>query len=265
MTEHEHMEASLDSLVEIIRRLRAPGGCPWDRKQNFESLKICMVEEAAEFLDAIDNEDHENLREELGDLLMNICFHAVLAEENGLFGMHDVLRGIIDKMIRRHPHVFSDVEVDSVDDVMQVWIKAKAAEGKKPKKSILDGIPRNLSSLLTAREVQKEAAKVGFDWERQEQIIEKIEEEIAELKQAMASGDDTHVDEEIGDLLFAVVNLSRFRKRSCAEDLLNASVKKFRHRFSYIEETLKEQGIKLEDASIELMEKLWNEAKKTNH
>ncbi len=265
MSEHEHMEASLDSLVEIIRRLRAPDGCPWDRKQNFESLKVCMVEEVAEFLDAIDNKDYENLREELGDLLMNISFQAVLAEESGLFGMHDVLRGIIDKMIRRHPHVFADVEVDSVDDVMQVWIKAKAAEGKKAKKSILDGIPRNLSSLLTAREVQKEAAKVGFDWEHQEQIVDKIEEEVAELKQAMANGDDTHIDEEIGDLLFAVVNLSRFRKRSNAEDLLNASVKKFRSRFSYIEEKLKEQDVKFEDASIELMEKLWNQAKKTNY
>jgi tetrapyrrole methylase family protein/MazG family protein len=158
--------------------------------------------------------------------------------------------------------VFADVEVDSVDDVMQVWVKAKAAEGKAAKKSILDGIPRNLSSLLTAREVQKEAAKVGFDWERQEQIVDKIEEEVEELKEAIANGDDTHVDEEIGDLLFAVVNLSRFRKRSSAEDLLNKSVKKFRRRFSYIEEKLKEQGVKLEDATIELMEKLWNQAKK---
>ena len=265
MSEHEHMEANLDGLVEIIRRLRAPDGCPWDRKQNFESLKVCMVEEVAEFLDAIDNKDYENLREELGDLLMNIVFHAVLAEENGLFGMHDVLRGIIDKMIRRHPHVFADVEVDSVDDVMQVWIKAKAAEGKAPKKSILDGIPRNLSSLLTAREVQKEAAKVGFDWTSQEQIVDKIEEEVMELKQAIANGDEAHIDEELGDLLFATVNLSRFRKRSSAEDLLSASIKKFRSRFAYIEENLKEQDIKLEDASIDLMEKLWNQAKKTNY
>ena len=262
MSEHENMEASLDSLVEIIRRLRAPEGCPWDRKQTFESLKICMVEEVAEVLDAIDNVDHANLKEELGDLLMNISFHAVLAEENGLFCMQDVLREIIDKMIRRHPHVFADVEVNSVDDVMKVWMKAKAAEGKKEKESILDGIPRNLSSLLTAREVQKQAAKVGFDWERQEQILDKIDEEVMELKEAIANADDAHIDEEIGDLLFAVVNLSRFRKRNSAEDLLNDSVKKFRSRFRYIEKKLKAQNIKLEDASIELMEKLWNEAKK---
>lgn len=262
MSEHEHMDPTLDSLVEIIRRLRAPDGCPWDRKQTFESLKVCMIEEVAEFLDAIDNEDHANLREELGDLLMNITFHAVLAEENGLFNMQDVLQEIIDKMIRRHPHVFADVEVESVDDVMQVWKKAKAAEGKKTKESILDGIPRNLSSLLTAREVQIKAAKVGFDWEHQEQIIDKIEEEVAELKEAIAHGDEAHIDEEIGDLLFAVVNLSRFRKRNNAEDLLNSSVKKFRNRFSYIEKNLNGQNIKLENASIELMEKLWNEAKK---
>ena len=255
------MEPTLDSLVEIIRRLRAPDGCPWDRKQTSESLKLCMIEEVAEFLDAIDNEDHENLREELGDLLMNISFQVVLAEENELFNMRDVLQEIIDKMIRRHPHVFADVEVNSVDDVMQVWAKAKAAEGKEAKKSILDGIPRNLSSLLTAREVQKKAAKVGFDWEHQEQILDKIDEEVAELKEAMAHGDEAHIDEEIGDLLFSVVNLSRFRKRSSAEDLLNASVKKFRSRFSYIEENLTAQNIKLEDASIELMESLWNQAK----
>ena len=258
---HQHMEPTLDSLVEIIRRLRAPDGCPWDCKQTSESLKLCMIEEVAEFLDAVDNEDHENLREELGDLLMNISFHVVLAEENELFNMRDVLREIIDKMIRRHPHVFADVEVNSVDDVMQVWAKAKAAEGKEAKKSILGGIPRNLSSLLTAREVQKKAAKVGFDWERQEQILDKIDEEVAELKEAMLSGDDAHIDEEIGDLLFAMVNLSRFRKRSCAEDLLNASVKKFRSRFSYIEENLTAKNIKLEDTSIELMESLWNQAK----
>ena len=263
MSEHA-MEPTIDSLVEIIRRLRAPDGCPWDRKQTSESLKLCMIEEVAEFLDAIDNEDHENLREELGDLLMNITFHVVLAEENELFNMRDVLQEIIDKMIRRHPHVFADVEVDSVDDVMQVWAKVKAAEGKEAKKSILDGIPRSLSSLLTAREVQKKAAKVGFDWERQEQILAKIEEEVTELKEAIHSGDDVHIDEEIGDLLFAVVNLSRFRKRSSAEDLLNTSVKKFRSRFSYIEKNLKAQNIKLHEASIELMESLWNQAKKTD-
>jgi MazG family protein len=262
MSEHHQMETSLDSLVEIIRCLRAPDGCPWDRKQTFESLKICMIEEVAEFLDAIDNEDHANLCEELGDLLMNITFHTVLAEENGLFNMHDVLKEIIDKMIRRHPHVFADVEVESVDDVMEVWEKAKAAEGKEAKKSILDGIPRNLSSLLTAREVQKKAAKVGFDWEHQEQIIDKIDEEVTELKEAIHSGDDAHIDEEIGDLLFAVVNLSRFRKRNNAEYLLNNSVQKFRNRFSYIEKNLSKQNIKLENASIELMEKIWNDAKK---
>ncbi len=264
MPEHHHMEASLDSLVEIIRRLRAPDGCPWDRKQTSQSLKLCMVEEVAEFLDAIDNEDHENLCEELGDILMNIVFHAVLAEETEQFNMRGVLREIIDKMIRRHPHVFADVEVNSVDDVMQVWAKAKAAEGKTGKKSILDGIPRNLSSLLTAREVQKKVAEYGFDWERQEQILDKIDEEVAELKEAVNNSDDAHIDEEIGDLLFAVVNLSRFRKKADAEDLLNASIKKFRSRFNYIEKSLDAQNTKLEDASIELMEELWNQAKKTN-
>ncbi len=261
MSEHEHMEPTLDSLLEIIRRLRAPDGCPWDRRQTFESLKLCMVEEVAEFLDAIDNEDHENLREELGDLFMNLSFHVILAEENKLFDIKDVLREIINKMIRRHPHVFADVEVNSVDEVMQVWAKAKAAEGKAAQKSILDSIPRNLSSLLTAREVQRKAAKYGFDWEYQEQIVDKIDEEVAELKEAIHNGNDAHIDEEIGDLLFSVVNLSRFRKRKTAEDLLDVTIKKFRNRFSYIEKNLATKNIKLEDASTALMETLWKLAK----
>jgi tetrapyrrole methylase family protein/MazG family protein len=264
MSENQHFDASLDSLLEIVRRLRAPDGCPWDREQTAQTLKICMMEEVAEFLDAIDNEDYENLREELGDLLMNLAFHAVLGEEAGRFNMHDILREIIDKMIRRHPHVFADAEVNSVDDVMEVWEKVKATEGKKEQKSILDAIPRNLSSLLTAREVQKKAAKYGFDWERQEQIVDKIDEEVAELKEAIQKGDEVHIDEEIGDLLFTVVNLSRFRKRNNAEDLLNAGIKKFRSRFNYIEENLEEKNIKFEDASIELMEELWHQSKKTN-
>ena len=258
---HQHIEPTLDGLVEIIRRLRAPSGCPWDRKQTPQSLKFCIAEEVAELLDAIDNDDIENLREELGDILMNIVFHAVMAEEDGHFNMQDVLQEIVDKMIRRHPHVFADVEVNDVDDVMEVWVKAKAAEGKPVHKSILDGIPRNLSALLTAEKVQIKAAKYGFDWKHQEQILDKIDEEVEELREAMHKGDNAHIDEEIGDLLFAVVNLSRFRDRDSSEDLLNASVKKFRNRFNYIEDNLKAQNIKLQDASIDQMEKLWNQAK----
>jgi len=157
------------------------------------------VEEVYEFIDAVEENDSEMMKEELGDLCLHIVFQAQIAQEQGEFSMADALEEINKKLVRRHPHVFSDVEVDSVDDVMEVWKKAKAAEGKKEKESILDGIPRNLSSLLTAREVQKEAAKVGFDWEHQEQIVDKIEEEVAELKEAIANGDDAHVDEEIGD------------------------------------------------------------------
>ncbi|MDD5729285.1 MAG: nucleoside triphosphate pyrophosphohydrolase [Victivallales bacterium] len=262
---YRHIEPTLDSLLKIIRSLRAPDGCPWDRRQTHESLKSCMVEEVAEFLDAVDNQDYDNLREELGDLLMNLAFHTVLAEESNLFDMREVLREIIDKMIRRHPHVFADVEVDSVDDVMQVWAQIKAAENKNTgdgkNKSVLDGIPRNLSSLLTATEVQKKAAKYGFDWNCQEQIIDKIHEEADELKAAMEKGDEEHIDEEIGDLLFSVVNLTRFRKRRNAEELLELTVKKFRNRFRYIEKELAEQNIKLENASLTQMDELWKQAK----
>ncbi|MDD5698691.1 MAG: nucleoside triphosphate pyrophosphohydrolase [Victivallaceae bacterium] len=262
MAEHQpHPEPTFDNLVQVIRRLRSPQGCPWDRKQTFHSLKPCLAEEVAELLDAIDNEDYANLCEELGDILLNLISQTVIAEENGLFTMQDVLREIIAKIIRRHPHVFAGVEVESVDDVMKVWAQAKAAEGKAAPPSVLDGVPRHLSALLTAGKVQKKAAEYGFDWENQEQILDKIAEEVAELKAALTSGNDIHIDEEIGDLLFAVVNLSRFRKRSTAEDLLNASVRKFRKRFNYIEKELTAQNIQLEHASIELMEKLWNQAK----
>jgi MazG family protein len=261
---HKHLEPTLDNLLDIIRSLRAPDGCPWDRKQTPKSLKSCIVEEVAELLDAIDNDDQVNLLEELGDILMNIAFQAVLAEEAGHFTMREVLCEIIDKMIRRHPHVFSDIEVNSVEDVMKVWAKAKASEGKKEHGSVLDGVPRSLSALLTAREVQKKAAKYGFDWECQEQIVDKIDEEVTELKDAMRDGDEELIDEEIGDLLFSVVNLSRFRKRDSAEELLDGTIKKFRKRFNFIEEELAGQNVALEDASIELMEKLWNEAKRTN-
>jgi MazG family protein len=194
---------------------------------------------------------------------MNIVFNCVIANEKGHFHFNDVLSGIIGKMIRRHPHVFGDTQVESADDVVVAWEKIKQREKKDAPvpESVLDGVPRNLSALLTARAVQRKAAKYGFDWSSEAQIVDKIAEELAELKDAMASGDQEHVDEELGDLLFAMVNLARFRDRTTPEALLNSATVKFKARFKYIEKELKACGKTLAEASLDEMEALWLQAK----
>jgi len=253
----------MNELLEVMDKLLSDQGCPWDREQTHSTLKKFLVEECAELLDSIDDEDDVGICEELGDLLMHIVFHSNIAAKEGRFNFDDVAKVITEKMIRRHPHVFGDEKVNHADEVLAVWDRAKAEEkGDRGFTSILDGIPRHMPSLLRARELQKKAAKVGFDWEKPEQIIEKIEEELEELKNAYLSGDEKHVDEEIGDLLFAVVNLSRFRNRIPAEELLAKANTKFIQRFQYIEKELEKSGNSLNKASIEEMEELWNEAKK---
>jgi MazG family protein len=257
-------DVSAEALLKVMEKLRSPEGCPWDRRQTHETLKLYLAEECAELIDAIDNNDQEGICEELGDLLMNIVFNCVIANEKGHFHFNDVLAGIISKMIRRHPHVFGDVQAESADDVVAVWEKIKQREKKNcaVPESVLDGIPRSLSALLAARAAQRKAAGYGFDWSSEAQIVEKIEEELAELKSAMASGNQEHVDEETGDLLFSIVNLIRFRDRATPEDLLNAATRKFKNRFQYIEKELKAAGRSLADASLDEMEMLWRKAKK---
>ncbi len=264
MDKKEHQAGvSAEELLKVMEKLRSPEGCPWDREQTHETLKLYLAEECAELIDAIDNNDQEGICEELGDVLMNIVFNCVIANEKGHFHFNDVLAGIINKMIRRHPHVFGDVQAKSADDVVVVWEKIKQREKKNrvAPESVLDGIPRSLSALLTARAAQRKAAKYGFDWSSEAQIMEKIEEELAELKAAMASGNQEHVDEEIGDALFSMVNLIRFRDRATPEDLLNAATRKFKTRFQYIEKELKAAGKTLTEASLEEMEMLWRKAK----
>jgi tetrapyrrole methylase family protein/MazG family protein len=193
---------------------------------------------------------------------MHIVLHSEIADQNGQFDIYDVARVSSEKMIRRHPHVFGEESVNCAEEVVGLWeeIKKKEKKNKAPS-SLMDGIPCHFPALLQARAVQKKAAKCGFDWERQEQIVEKIEEELVELKHALESGDSEHVDEEIGDLLFAVVNLSRFRERATAEELLAAGVNKFKKRFSHIEKRLAESGKSFDDVTIDEMEELWREAK----
>ena len=224
------------------------------------------MEECAELMDAIDDKDSEGICEELGDLLMHIVFHAQIAEENKTFTFEDVSRGVTEKMIRRHPHVFGDGKAENSGEVIEMWEVIKKQEKKernRERKSLMDGIPRHLPSLFRAHEIQRKAAKVGFDWTNSHQIMEKIEEEMRELKKALADGDEKSVNEEMGDLIFSVVNLARFRNEKSAEEILAFTIQKFERRFRYIEDKLASAGKCTEASSPDEMESLWNEAKKS--
>jgi tetrapyrrole methylase family protein/MazG family protein len=251
-------------LLDVLSTLRSDKGCPWDREQTHSSLKRFLVEECAELLDAIDDGDDDHIREELGDVLLHIVFHSNIAEQEGRFTFDDVAKSITEKMIRRHPHVFADAKADNPDEVLEIWRGVKRKEKPSEREeSILDRVPRHMPALARADELQKRAAKVGFDWSGQKQIVEKIEEELAELKSAVESGDDTAIDDEIGDLIFATANLARFRKRASSEEILAQANTKFIRRFQHIERGIREKGETLEEATIEEMERLWNEAKQS--
>jgi len=254
----------IDKLVEVMKKLRSPEGCPWDRAQTHHSLMPFIMDECGELLDAIAAQDDANFREELGDVLMHIVLHSVMAEERGAFTFDDVVEGITAKMISRHPHVFGQEAVTSASDVIDLWEKVKAKEknhAPDPNASKLDGVANHCPALLQAEKVQKKAAKVGFDWTEQTQIVEKIGEEYRELCEAVRSGDDEHIDEELGDLLFAAANLSRFRKRDSGELLLARATAKFKKRFRSMEKILAEKGKKIEDCSPDEMNALWEQVK----
>ncbi|MBO5763366.1 MAG: nucleoside triphosphate pyrophosphohydrolase [Lentisphaeria bacterium] len=252
---------TLDSLVAILERLRAPGGCPWDREQTRETLSRCLAEECAEFLEAVDHKDIDSICDELGDLLMNVILQAVVAREQGDFTLADVFGNVNSKLVRRHAHVFGDATAETATDVLAVWEKIKSKEKNYHRTSVLDGVPCEMSSLNRAEKLQRKAAKVGFDWDSEAGIIAKIEEELAEFKEAWQKGDQDHADEELGDLLFAVSNLTRFRKRRTAEELLRSANDKFIRRFQFIEQELAAQNIAIADAGIDRMETLWQQAK----
>lgn len=247
-------------LVTILARLRGENGCPWDIKQTHASLKEYLVEESAELFDAIDAEDDHNMAEELGDILLQVVFHCQIGAETGRFNMQDCARLECEKMIRRHPHVFGESQVDTAEGVLKQWEQIKKEEKGESRKSVLSGVPRHLPALHRAQKTQHKAAKVGFDWPDAAGVMAKIDEELEEVKEAMAAGDDEHAAEEIGDLLFAVVNLSRFQKKQ-AEELLHGTVKKFETRFSRLEELVERQGKAPEDCTLEEMDALWDQAK----
>jgi tetrapyrrole methylase family protein / MazG family protein len=245
-------------LVEVMRRLRGERGCPWDREQNHDTLKPYLIEETYEVLDAIDKKNDAFLKEELGDLLLQIVFHAQIAAEEGRFTIDEVSGSIVEKLERRHPHVFGEVKVKGSDEVLKNWEQIKKEEGKK---SVLSGVPAGLPSLLRARRVQEKAKRVGFDWTSIDGVMEKVVEEIRELKEAAERGDSSRVEEEFGDLLFTLVNFSRFLHID-AEDSLRRTIDRFTERFQKMERRAVERGKKpLDQFTLEEMDKLWEEAK----
>ncbi|MDR3700710.1 MAG: nucleoside triphosphate pyrophosphohydrolase [Candidatus Sulfopaludibacter sp.] len=251
-------------LVEIMSRLRAPGGCPWDREQTFETIKPFTLEETYEVLDAIDRRDWKDLAEELGDFMLQAVFYAQMASEENLFQIGDTLDAINSKLIRRHPHVFGDESAQTSGDVKRIWGEVKSAEKKekgREAESLLGPVPRALPALVEAQQIASRAAGVGFDWENAEQVIEKLHEELAELEEARRLASQDELENEIGDLLFVLVNLARFMKVD-PEQALRRTNRKFRERFGYIERKLAERGKTPAGSNIEEMEALWQEAKK---
>jgi tetrapyrrole methylase family protein/MazG family protein len=246
--------------MSIMRQLRAPGGCPWDAEQTHESLKRYLLEETYEVLEAIDKRDDALLKEELGDLLLQPLFHAAIAEERGAFTIDEVLQTLADKLVRRHPHVFGDQEIKTSDEQVANWEKIKKEEKGEERKSALAGIPPHLPSLMKAQKITEKAARVGFDWEHTDQVYAKVLEELHELEETMVSRDQERMEAELGDLLFAIVNLGRFLAVN-PEEALRKTINRFENRFSHIEETLHSSGVLLKDASLEEMDRLWNEAK----
>jgi tetrapyrrole methylase family protein/MazG family protein len=252
-----------ERLLAIMKRLLDPGGCPWDREQTHQTLKPYLLEEAYEFFDALDKGNEDEIKEELGDLLLQIVFHAELSERTGGFSINDVIDGICHKLINRHPHVFGDVKVKNSSEVLSNWEEIKKEEKSRKdrnQKSVLDGIPRNMPSLALSSRIQERAANVGFDWSDIKDVWDKVREEIDELLEAEHLKDPEKIEEEYGDLLFSLVNLSRFLKVN-PEYALRKTVFKFDQRFRYIEKKAEEQGKRLNEMNLKEMDDLWNQAK----
>ena len=249
----------LQELLDIMEKLRGKTGCPWDKQQTRESLKPYIIEEAYELYEEIEENNPEKIKEELGDLLFQIVFQCQIAKENGEFDMSAVIDKIGEKMIARHPHVFGDAECTTPEEVVKQWEVLKKREGKL-RESILEGVPKAMSALLRARRLQKRAAQVGFDWEKVDDVLMKVDEEIRELKEALNTKNRSEMEDELGDILFMLVNLSRFIGVN-PEDALRKTISKFIHRFRYIEMKAADQGKKLSEMTLAEMDGLWDEAK----
>jgi tetrapyrrole methylase family protein/MazG family protein len=255
-------ENAINRLLDVMRRLRAPDGCPWDREQTIESLRGNLIEETYEVVDAMDSGDRTALCEELGDLLLQVVFQSQIADEEGVFNFDDVARGIADKLVRRHPHVFGDVQADTPDEVIKNWERIKKTEkGGDTPRSLVDGIPKHLPALSKAHLVQKRVAKVGFEWDEISGVVDKLEEELAEVKQAMEQKDADAVREELGDLLFSTVNLNRYLGHE-SEELLNENIAKFMRRFQSLENRLHAENREIDECSIDELEAVWQAVKR---
>ncbi len=253
------IKRDINQLLELIRVLRGPDGCPWDRVQTHQSIRKNLIEETYELVEAIDRQDFDEMLEELGDVFLQVILHSLMAEDEGYFDLYDVVEELMRKLIRRHPHVFGDAVAGQEEEARAEWERIKAQEnidGGRQRKSVLDGVPRDLPETYKAYKLQKKAASVGFDWSEVAPVYDKIREELAEVSQATGE----QLAEEVGDLLFAVVNLARFYKID-PEEALAATNRKFVERFKYIEASLAERGVVLAEAGLELMDELWEEAK----
>lgn len=247
--------SQMAAFIEIVKILRKE--CKWDSVQTHRSISHLLIEEAYEVYDAINKDDADELSKELGDILLHIVMHSVMAEETNSFNFADVIQKISKKMVVRHPHIFSDTVVNNTENILENWEKIKMKEGRK---SVLEGVPKDLPSLLKAERIQEKAAKIGFDWDNKKDVWEKVEEEIIELKTEIEKGDKTRIEDELGDLIFAIVNAARF-ENVVAEQALQGTNSKFIRRFQYIEQKATERGINIKTMSLQEMDQIWNEAK----
>ena len=258
-------ENPFSRLVAVMARLRGPNGCPWDREQTLESLRTYLIEETYELLEAIDSKDPVHLQEELGDVLLEVVFLSQVCKEQGLFQIDDVVNGIVDKLTRRHPHVFGQSPVKTAGEALRTWEEVKnqerAATGKVKRESTLDGVPAHLPALMRAHRLSTKASLTGFDWKIPDDLHDKLFEEVSEFRQAAATGDREAMEEELGDILFTMANVGRML-RIDPELALQAANRKFIRRFHWIEAELRRRGIEISVAGAELMEKLWEEAKR---
>lgn len=254
-----------NDLVEIMKILRSPEGCPWDREQDHKSIRQNFIEETYEAIEAIDTEDSELLKEELGDVLLQVVFHSEIEQSQGGFNIDDVCDGVCKKLIVRHPHVFGDVVAETSDKVLTNWdnIKMKT-KSQKTQSDAIDSVAKSLPALMRSTKVQQKAAKVGFDWDDVNGAMEKVSEELSELKEAVKNSDKENIHEELGDLLFAVVNVSRFLKEDSEKALYDAC-DKFAKRFRKVGELASEKDINMKEAGIEVLDELWDEAKKISN
>jgi len=248
-----------EELVNIVTKLRSPEGCPWDREQTKETLKPYLLEEFYELIDALDENDQEGIREELGDLLFQIVLQSQLSKEEGGFDINDVIDGISRKMVRRHPHVFGEHRLETAADVVEWWEEHKKKEGKISG-SVMDDVPKSLPALVRARQLQIKATRVGFDWEKIEDMFDKLEEELKEFREALVRKKHDEIEDEMGDMLFVLVRIANFVNVN-AEDSLRKTIRKFIQRFKHIEAGASRMGRKLSEMRLDEMEVLWNEAK----